>query len=134
MPTNLTEKRKDGHGLASEANGARSREVVVIESGQNLEPGAVLGKVTGTGEYKEYNPANGDGSETAVAVLYSRADATLAALEAVAVVRDAEYDEDALVWFAGASVGQIDTGIGELAAQEIIARATSETATLADQA
>lgn len=133
MPTNLTESYKDGHGLASEANGSRSREQVVLESGQDLEPGAVLGVITASGKYKEYNPGNSDGSETAAAILFSRGDATAGDLEVVAVVRDAEYDEDALQWFSGATGGQIDTGTAELAAQEIIVRSTSETALLADQ-
>jgi hypothetical protein len=134
MPTNLTEERKDGHGLASESNGTRSREIVTLESGQNLKPGAVLGQVTGTSEYKEYNPGNGDGSEAAVAVLFSRGDASAAAVKVVAVVRDAEYDADALAWFSGASAGQIDTGVADLLANsEIVVRPTSETALLVDQ-
>lgn len=133
MPTNLTESRKAGFGLASEANGNRSREAAVLENGQDLEPGAVLGQVTGSGEYKEYDPGNGDGSETAVAVLFSRGDASAGAIDVTIIARDAEYNADALSWFSGASAGEITTGRAELEAVGIVVRDTGVTATLADQ-
>lgn len=43
-----------------------------------------------TDQYKEYDPANSDGSQIAVAVLYGSVDATDAAMKAVAIMRDAE--------------------------------------------
>ena len=134
MATNLTESKKAGHGVASEANGTRAREEEILVSGQDLVPGAVVGKITASGKITEYNPANGDGSEAVYGILYSRGDATGGDLKVTAVVRDAEYDEDSLAWFSGATGPQIDTGKDELEALGIIARATGVTATLADQA
>jgi hypothetical protein len=63
-----------------------TREVVTIASG-TLEPGTVLGRITASGNYGAHNPSASDGTETAVAVLWGKADATAGAVPAVAVVR-----------------------------------------------
>jgi len=84
--------------------------------------GFVITVVAGSGKYKEYDPTNTDGSETAIAVLYDNVDATLADVAAVIVARDAEVDGAALQWFTGASAGQITTGKAELATVGIISR------------
>ena len=76
----------------------------------------------GSGKYKEYNPANTDGSQTAVAVLLAPVNATAADKSGVAVVRAAEIVKDALVWFSGATSNQKTTGLGQLAAVGIIGR------------
>lgn len=76
----------------------------------------------GSGKYKEWNPSNTDGSQTAVAVLYAAVDASSADKAGVAIVRDAEMIEDALVWFSGASAGNKTTGKAQLASAGIIAR------------
>lgn len=76
----------------------------------------------GSGKYKKYDPANTDGSQTAVAVLLADCDASAADKSAVALVRDAEIVEDALVWFTGATTNQKATGLAELALAGIIGR------------
>lgn len=116
--TVFTEGRHTAEFLVSEGNGTISRETVTIASGQNLAAGAVLGRVTATGNYVAYDDGAADGSETAVAVLYSAVDATTAASEGVAVVRMAEVDGGALDW-GGADA---EAGTADLAAANIIVR------------
>ena len=111
--TTLTEGQHRGEYIISEPNGDRGRDAVTIESGQTLEPGHVLGKTTG-GEFKEYAPTNGDGSDTAVAVCYDHVDATGGAKTAVVTARDTEVNAGELVWFSGASEAQKATGESEL--------------------
>lgn len=78
--------------------------------------------VSGSGEFKEYDPSNIDGSGTARAVLYEPVDATAGAKEAAVIRRDAEVDDSQLTWFANATSGEKTTGKAELAEQGIIAR------------
>ncbi|MFD2755391.1 head decoration protein [Comamonas terrae] len=115
--------------LVSEANGTRSREVVTIAQGQNLLPGAVLGKVTATGKYVAVDPANGsgeggtpDGSQTAVAVLFAAVDTTTAEKPGVITARDAEVAAHALAWPAGTTEPQKTAALAQLAAMGIVAR------------
>lgn len=124
MTTTFTEDPHAGEFILSEANGQLSREAVTIESGQTLKAGHVLGQVSASGEYKEYNPGNADGSETAVAVCYSRVDASGGAVDGHPIVaRSAEVNKQKLVWFSGASNAQKTTGKDELQSQsEIISR------------
>lgn len=121
MTTTLTEGPHTGEFILSEANGQLSREEVTIESGQDLSAGHVLGEAS-SGEYKEYDPNNADGSQTAVAVLYDNVDATGGAQPAAVVRRNAEVDSNRLVWFTGASQSQKDTGAADLASNDIIVR------------
>ncbi len=76
----------------------------------------------GSGKYKEYNPANTDGSEVAVAVLVENTDATLADKPAVAITRQAEINAAEIVWFTGATSDQKAAGLAQLQAKNIIAR------------
>ena len=62
----LQEGRYAGEFIVSEGNGSISRETITVLSGETLEPGAVLGKVTASGKYKALDPAAADGSEAAV--------------------------------------------------------------------
>lgn len=80
--------------LLSEAAGRRSRSIVTIANGAGkLAAGAVLGKVTATGEYvpaPDVETVGVEGAETAVAILAYGVDATDQAVEATAIDRDAE--------------------------------------------
>lgn len=118
----LTEGQHAGEFIVSEANNTRSRNRVTLVSGENLSAGAVLGKITASGKYAEYNPGNADGSETAVGVLFDNTDASAADESCVALLRDAEVNSAELQWFAGATAGQITTGLAALAAVGIIGR------------
>lgn len=122
MVSTLTEGRNRGEFLVSTANNSRSFEKATVASGQDLKAGHVLGVVTASGEYSEYDPANVDGTETAVAVLYDNVDASGGAVEATIVTRDAEVNGAELVWFADATDNEKATGKSELADVGIIAR------------
>jgi Bacteriophage lambda head decoration protein D len=93
-----------------------------VLSGQNVQDGAVLGKVTASGKYKALDPAAADGSQSAAGILYDAVDASAADAEGVAVVRLAEVNAAELVWPAGITAGQKTTALGQLAALTIIAR------------
>ena len=88
--TTLTEGRHTGGFIVWEAARDYCREVVTIATGGAnpvLEPGTVLGKITASGKYAAHDPAAVDGTETAVAVLWGKADATAADVDAVVLLR-----------------------------------------------
>ena len=76
----------------------------------------------GSGKYKEYNPANTDGSQTAVAILYAAVDATAADTEGVVIARHAEVNAAELVWFSSADANQKSAGLAQLKNHDIVAR------------
>ena len=78
--------------------------------------------VEGVEKFKEYNPANTDGSQIAVALLLDYADATAGDVPGVGIVRQAEVNAGELVWFTGATDNQKADGLGSLQAVGIIAR------------
>lgn len=124
MPTNLTEKRKDGHAVLSEANGSRSREQETLLMGENLEAGAILGKITASSKLKLRDPASVDGSEVAYGILWNKTDATDADAQVTIIARDAEVAQDDLTYHDGATTGEKATAVAELADLGIIGRAT----------
>jgi len=88
--TTLTETTHPGGFLVWEAFRDYTREVITIATGGAnpvLQPGTVLGKITASGKYAAHDPAAVDGTETAVAVLWGRADATAADVDAVVLLR-----------------------------------------------
>ena len=76
----------------------------------------------GSGKYKEYNPANTDGSQTAVAILYASVDATGGDTEGVVIARHAEVNVEELIWFSGADANQKSAGLAQLKTHDILAR------------
>ena len=84
--------------------------------------GFTITVAAGSGKFKEYNPANSDGSGVAAAVLWDNVDASAADTVAAAIARDAEVKKPELKWFTGASSGQIAAGLVDLAAVGIIGR------------
>lgn len=117
----LTEKTHTGGFLMSEAAGKRSRENVTLASGQDLYPGAVLGKITATGKYAEYNNAASDGTQVAAGILYGRGDASAADLAVTLIARHAEVNGHELLW--GSQSGAAFTaGVADLLAIGIIVR------------
>lgn len=120
--TSLTEGRHTGEHLISEAAGTRSRDVVTLVAGQNLDPGTVLGKVTVSGKYTQLAPAAEDGSEVAAAVLFAAVDATAADKAAVVHLRDTEVAGAGLNWPAVITVGEKAAANAELQALGIVIR------------
>jgi len=76
--------------LKYEAGSYYSRDTAIIASGSGkLKTGTVLAQVTATGKYVPAAASGSDGSQTAVAVLFSNVDATSTDQKAVIVSRHA---------------------------------------------
>ncbi len=115
MPT-LTEGRHTAEFLLSEANGYQSREVVTLAAAAAaLSAGTVLGKITASGKYAAYSNAAGDGTQTAVGVLYANAPDSAADQEVVMIARNAEVKGTSLT-------GSDAPAVVELAAVGILVR------------
>jgi len=84
--TTLTEGTHPGGFLVWEAHRDYTRETITVASG-TLQPGTVLGKITASGKYAAHDPAAVDGTETAVAVLWGKADASGVDAPDVALIR-----------------------------------------------
>jgi len=118
--SSITEAGHAGGFIVSEANGNRSREQVTILSGEVLEAGAVLGKITSGGKYVKYdNDGTDDGRRVAFAILYDAVDASDGDVEATIIARDAEVNGEELVW---QSSDEVEAGIADLLAVGIIVR------------
>ena len=75
----------------------------------------------GSDKYKEYNPANTDGSEVPVALCLDNVDATAGDQKAVAILRMAEVNAAELIWFSGATDNQKAAGLAILKTTQNIA-------------
>lgn len=120
--TTLTETTHPGGFLISEAEGNRARQNVTILSGQDLNAGAVLGIVTDSGKYVEYDSNASDGRETAKAVLFAACDASAGDTVAAIIARDAEVNGDELGYLSGSPAQDVAGAIVDLAAVGIIVR------------
>ncbi|WP_291207060.1 head decoration protein [Hyphomonas sp.] len=120
--TTLVEGKHAGHFLVWEAFRDYTRETITIASG-TLEPGTVLGKITASGKYAAFAPAATNGTETAVAVLWGRADASGGDAPAVAVVRGPAVVNRHDLVFAGTPSGpEIAAAHADLLAVGILVR------------
>lgn len=81
---------------------------VVISNGQNLTRGAVLGRVTGSGEYILSLAAAGDGSDAIRAVLAEDVDATGGAQTATAYLTG-KFNQNKLTFGAGHDASTVAT-------------------------
>jgi head decoration protein D len=128
MKMTLTNVTRAGGFLQSEANFARSRDRVTIEGGSpgagKLAAGTVLGKISASGKYVASPDTGGDGSQTAVAILWDAVDATDADVIATVIARDAEVRGEDLSYDSsvGTDPTKIATKSTQLALQNIIVR------------
>lgn len=83
---------------------------VTLESGQNLTRGALLGKVTASGEYKLSASGAGDGSETPVSVLAVDTDASASAYKAVAYFKG-EFNKNAMTFGTGHTYASVKAAL-----------------------
>ena len=115
--TTLTEGKHAGGFLTWEVLSDYTRETITIASGAGkLAPGTVLGQITASGKYAAHDPNATDGTETAVAVLWGKADASGGDATAVAVVRGpAIVNRHEISWPEGATEAQITTATTALA-------------------
>lgn len=120
--TTFTEATHPGGFLVWEAFRDYTREVVTIAAGA-LEPGTVLGKITVSGKYAAHDPAATDGTETAVAVLWGKADATGGDVPGVALIRGpAIVNRHDLVFTGTPTEGEIAAAHTALLAAGILVR------------
>ena len=120
--TTLTEGRHPGGFLAWEAFRDYTRETIVVAAG-TLEPGTVLGRITASGRYAAHDPAAVDGTETAVAVLWGRVDASAGEAPAVALVRGpAIVNRHDLVFAGSPSEAEIAAAHAALLAAGVLVR------------
>lgn len=120
--TTLNESLYPLEFVVSEASGTRSRDTATLVSGQNLDAGTVLGKITASGKLTQFNQDGADGSETAMAILAYPCDASGADATCVIVARDAEVNAAELAWPNDIEAGEKATAITQLAAAGIIVR------------
>jgi hypothetical protein len=119
MP-NQTESPRNVAFLISEGNGQISRENIILAAHQQpINAGTVLGKITTTGEYTNWDPAGRDGIENAVAVLLYDANSDTG--QAAVIHRLAEVDR-AQMDFGAATEAEITQAISDLAVEFIIVR------------
>ncbi len=122
--SSLTEGRHTGEFILSELPGTLSRDAVTVNVPANsiLEPGTVLGQVSGSGHHASYDDSSSDGSEVAAGILYdtlvNEGDAP-AELPGVVINFGAEVRKDDLVWGDGVDDAG---GLTDLAALFIKAR------------
>lgn len=81
-----------GEFIFSEAPGSYSRENVIVVAAAGVIPaGRLVGKITASGKYKNYDDVAADGTQTAAGILYAEVDASGASdVAGVIIVRDAE--------------------------------------------
>lgn len=117
----LTEALGPGSCIIQEGDHYYSRDVGVVNAGAGvtLPANTVLGRITATGKYVVWNPANADGSQTVAGVLIYP---VIGEQEATILRRHAQVKSLALNWFTGATSGNKTTGIAGLATLGIIAR------------
>lgn len=101
-----------------------SIEPVTVVSGAGvLDIGTVLGKITASGKYKAAAADAVDGSQTAVAVLAEKIDASAADKTALALVRFAIVSRAGLKWHANTdTTNERAAAVAQLAAVGIITR------------
>lgn len=100
-----------------------SRDLVTVAVGQNLELGAVVGRVTATGKVKRLDPAAGDGTELAAGILLGAIDATLIERDdALLLARHGIVAANAVVWPAGITAEQKAAAVAALEARGILIR------------
>jgi len=80
-----------GEFIASEANGDRSRENIIVASGAGIVPaGRIMGKVTAGGKCVQLASGLANGGQNFFGVLYAQVDATSADAPGVVMARDCE--------------------------------------------
>ena len=127
MVTVLTEPRRRGGFLVSEAEGTRSREVgQFINAGSvdlALPAGMVIGQLVADGSFVGYTNTGTLGAQTAVGVLWDNV--TIPAggtVDATYIARDAEVNAAELQYVAGDSAADITAALADLRALGIVAR------------
>lgn len=100
-----------------------SRDPVTVAVGQNLELGAVVGRVAATGKVKRLEPAATDGTETPAGILLGAVDASLIERDdGLLLARHGIVASHAVVWPVGISAEQKAAAIAALETRGILIR------------
>lgn len=100
-----------------------SRDLVTVASGQSLELGAVVGRVTANAKVKRLDPAATDGTEVPTGILLGAVDATLIDIDnAQMLARHGIVASAAVVWPAGITSEQKAAAVAALDARGILIR------------
>lgn len=125
----LTERQHAGEFILAEFDPQVTREKVTltVAAATRLQSGHVLGVLSATGKYVEYDNAGSDGSEAAAAILYDEVDNTdgeaPADFEAVVLRRGpAAVRKGDLQWNPGVDASGKTAAYTDLAALNVIAR------------
>lgn len=124
----LTEGQNAGEFILAEPEPKISRETVSVTVGAatKLQPGHVLGQLSATGKYVEYDNAGSDGSEEAAGILYGELDNSAGVAPAdftgVIVARLAAVRKGDLKWNSGVDGAGKTAAYADLAALMILAR------------
>lgn len=121
--TAITEGLNLGDLLKYEAPNLYSREQVTVVAGQNLELGAVVGRITATAKFKVFDPAATDGSELPAGILLGACDATLIDRDdALLLARHGMVASNAVVWPVGITVEQKTTALAQMSSLGVLVR------------
>ena len=121
--TAITEGLNLGDLLKYEAPNLYSREQVTVVAGQNLELGAVVGRITATAKFKVFDPAATDGSELPAGILLGACDATLIDRDdAMLLARHGMVASNAVVWPAGITTEQKTTALAQMSSLGVLVR------------
>ena len=122
MVTMTMNARKAGYIVSEEVYRSRDEGEVDHSAGTDeMESGAVLGKVTASGEWKELDPSASDGTETAAGVLMAGIDAG-ATEDRTVHVRECEVDGSKLKFNSAVTTAQIATAKEQLTAAGVVVR------------
>lgn len=123
MSAVFTEPMNLGDLLKYEAPNLYSRDRVTVASGQSLPLGAVVGTVTVSGKYKQFDPSADDGTQVAAGVLLQACDAGLTDRDdGLVVARHAIVAHHALVWPASITDAEKSVAIAQIKALGILVR------------
>jgi hypothetical protein len=121
--TAITEGLNLGDLLKYEAPNLYSREQVTVVAGQNLELGAVVGRITASAKFKVFDPAATDGSELPAGILLGACDATLIDRDdAMLLARHGMVASNAVVWPAGITTEQKTTALAQMSSLGVLVR------------
>lgn len=100
-----------------------SREQVTVAAGQNLELGAVVGRITATGKIARLDPAATDGTEIPAGILLGACDATLIDRDdGLLLARHGIVASHAVIWPAGITAPEKTAAIATLEVRGILIR------------
>jgi hypothetical protein len=110
---------RPGEHLVFEVHPDLCRQKITLKAGMKYPTGLVLGKVTATGEYTEYDPAATDGTQTVAGVLYAGVNATAGAKPGVRHHALTVMLKSKLAWKSGLTDAQKTAAINALSATHI---------------